>query len=696
MTFRRARIGIDVGGTFTDAVLVDGTGRLMSAKAFTTPSDRSQGVIDAVHAVMPPPTLTLPRERGREGWGDDVRDIVHGSTTGTNALIERTGARTGLLTTAGFRDLLEIGRVMRPMEGIYDMSVDRPLPLVPRRSCLEAIERIGAQGEVLVPLDERSVERAAEMFARQDIEAIAICFLFSFLNPAHERRAAEILARRLPGVAISQSHQISPEYREYERASTTVMNGYLTPVMGDYLDRLKHRFAKELGSATIFVMQANGGATTVDAARTRAVATVNSGPAGGVVAAAWYGRQHGRERVVSVDMGGTSFDIGLIERGTSQVTTEGSFQGLPVKLPILDLHIIGAGGGSIAWVDSAGALNVGPRSAGADPGPACYGRGGRNATVTDANLVLGRLDPVSFHGGSTKLDVATARASIGSIAERLRVCVEEAALGIIKVVNANMVKGIATVTVQRGIDVREFSLLSFGGAGGLHAVDLARELEMREAIVPPLAGVFSAIGLLVADVRHDFVTALGGLTSTSADPNELEQRFDAMESVARQSLRAEGFDDFAIELVRSADLKVTGQTYELTVPLRQPAPVSSEGISALVEAFGQLYRERYAFFFEGEPIELVNLRVAAFGRNASIKLPRFDAQALAPRTSVRPVYFEKLGYVDTSVFQRERLRPGIRLTGPAVIEEATSATLIPAGISADVALDLGLFMRVAS
>jgi N-methylhydantoinase A len=257
-------------------------------------------------------------------------------------------------------------------------------------------------------------------------------------------------------------------------------------------------------------------------------------------------------------------------------------------------------------------------------------------------------------------------------------------------------KGIATVTVQRGIDVREFSLLSFGGAGGLHAVDLARELEMREAIVPPLAGVFSAIGLLAADVRRDFVTALGGLTSTSADPNELEQRFEAMESVARQSLRAEGFDDFAIELVRSADLKMTGQTYELTVPLRQPAPVSSEGISGLVEAFGQLYRERYAFFFAGEPIELVNLRVAAFGRNASIKLPRSDAQALAPRTSVRPVYFEKLGYVDTSVFQRERLRPGIRLTGPAVIEEATSATLIPAGISADVAPDLGLFMRVAS
>jgi N-methylhydantoinase A len=686
MTFRRTRIGIDVGGTFTDAILVDGTGRLFAAKAFTTPADRSQGVIDAIRAVV----------TQRSVAPDQIGDIVHGSTTGTNALIERTGARTGLLTTAGFRDVLEIGRVMRPMEGIYDMSVDRPPPLVPRRSCLEATERIGAQGEVIVPLDERSVERAAEIFARQEVESIAVCFLFSFLNPDHERRAAEILARRLQGVAISQSHQISPEYREYERASTTVMNAYLTPVMGDYLDRLRHRFAKELGGATIFVMQANGGATTVDSARTRAVATVNSGPAGGVVAAAWYGRQHGRERIVSVDMGGTSFDIGLIEHGTSQVTVEGSFQGLPVKLPILDLHISGAGGGSIAWVDSAGALNVGPRSAGADPGPACYGRGGQNATVTDANLVLGRLDPVSFHGGITRLDAAAARAVIGPIAERLRLCVEEAALGIIKVVNANMVKGIATVTVQRGIDVRELSLLSFGGAGGLHAVDLARELEMREAIVPPLPGVFSAIGLLAADVRHDFVTALGGITSTSADLSELERRFAEMESTARQALRAEGFDDPAIDLMRSADLKVAGQTYELTVALPQPALVTTRAISALVEAFGELYRERYAFFFEGEPIELVNLRVAAFGRNASIKLPRFDGEAIAPRTSARPVYFEKLGYVDTPVFARERLRPGTRLSGPAVIEEATSATLIAPGMRADVAPDLGLFMQLAS
>jgi len=688
MMHRRVRIGIDVGGTFTDATIVDGaSGRIFSAKAFTTPADRSHAVIEAIETVMA--EAGLARE--------SVRDIVHGSTTGTNALIERTGARTGLLTTAGFRDVLEIGRVMRPMEGIYDMSVDRPPPLVPRRRCLEAIERIGPQGEIIVPLDVLSVERAAESFARQEVEAVAICFLFSFLNPDHERRAAEILARQLQGVAISQSHRISPEYREYERASTAVINAYLSPVMVDYLDRLNARIANLFGDARLFVIQANGGATTVATARSSAVATVNSGPAGGVVAAAWYGRRHQRERIVSVDMGGTSFDIGLIEHGISQVTTEGSFQGLPVKLPILDLHIIGAGGGSIAWIDSGGALNVGPPSAGAQPGPACYGRGGSEATVTDANLVLGRLDPLSFHGGRTVLDRAAAKAATAVLADRLGLSIEETALGIIKVVNANMVKGITTVTVQRGIDVREFALLSFGGAGGLHAIDLARELEMSEAIIPPLPGVFSAIGLLVADVRHDFVTALGGIITTAADANELERKFQGMEGDARQSLRAEGFPEEVIRLVRSADLKVAGQTYELTVRLPGPSPLTSNGLSALVDAFSRLYRERYAFFFEGEPIELVNLRVAAFGVNDPIELPSLPPQGISSAETgrnIRPVYFEKLGYVETAVFKRDSLRPGMKLPGPAVVEEATSATLIPPGATADVAPDLGLFVRL--
>jgi N-methylhydantoinase A len=691
MTRSAARIGIDVGGTFTDATLIDPeTGRLFSAKAFTTPSDRSQGVIDAIRAVLATSGVAPAH----------VGEVVHGSTTGTNALIERTGATTGLLVTAGFRDVLEIGRVMRPMEGVYDMSVDRPPPLVPRRLCLEARERMGPRGEVLVALDDASVEQAAAEFARQGVAAVAVCFLFSFLNPDHERRAAAILARRLPGVAISLSHKISPEHREYERASTTVMNGYLSPVMNAYLDRLKPRIDDVLAGAKLFIIQANGGATTIENARRRAVATVNSGPAGGVVAAAWYGREHARDRIVSVDMGGTSFDIGLVENGASQVTTEGSFQGLPVKLPIIDLHIIGAGGGSIAWIDAGGALNVGPRSAGAEPGPACYGRGGTEATVTDANLVLGRLDPVLFHGGRTALDVAAARRAVGRIAEALSLSLEDAALGIIKVVNANMVKGIATVTVQRGIDVREFALLSFGGAGGVHAIDLADALEMAEVIIPPMPGVFSAVGLLAADVRHDFVHALGGVVSTAADPDRLERHFQEMESEAIRALAAEGFAGDAIRLVRSADLKVVGQTYELTVPLPQAGPVTPAGILALVDAFGRLYRERYAFFFEGEPIELVNLRLAAFGANEPIKLQLPAgigiADPAAARIGRRPIYFDKTGFLETDVFDRDRLRPGMIMTGPAVVEEPTSVTLIPPGRSATVASDLGLFVKLKS
>lgn len=688
MSQRTARIGIDVGGTFTDATMVDGaTGCVYSAKAFTTPVDRSHGVIDAINAVLAEAGLPLDR----------VRDIVHGSTTGTNALIERTGARTGLLTTAGFRDVLEIGRVMRPMEGVYDMSVDRPPPLVPRRWCLEAVERVGPHGEVITELDETSVERAAEIFAREGVEAVAICFLFSFLNPEHERRAAEILSRRLQNIAISLSHQISPEYREYERASTTVMNGYLTPVMRHYLDRLRERIDNICGDARLFVIQANGGATTVEAARSRAVATVNSGPAGGVVAAAWYGRQHGRNHIVSVDMGGTSFDIGLVEHGASQVTTEGNFQGLPVKLPIIDLNIIGAGGGSIAWIDAGGALNVGPRSAGAVPGPACYGRGGEEPTVTDANLVLGRLDPILFHGGRTKLDVAAARTAVGRLAGPLGLSIEDTALGIIKVVNANMIKGIATVTVQRGIDVRDFALLSFGGAGGLHAVDLARELEMSEAIIPPFPGVFSALGLLVADVRHDFVAALGGMVSTAADPKDLERRFDEMETQARAALKTEGFAPEAMRLVRSADLKVVGQTYELTVPLSDQGCVTAAGINALVDNFARFYRERYAFFFEGEPIELVNLRLTAFGVSEPVQLARFDtggADPAAAQAGSRPVYFEKCGHLESAVLHRDKLRPGMCIAGPAVIEEPTSVTLVPPGTTADVAPDLGLFVKL--
>ena len=577
MAAGNVRVAVDVGGTFTDVTLTDlSSGRIAAAKVLTTPEDRGIGVLSGIHTAFTANQFTL----------DAAREVVHGSTTGTNALIERTGATVGFLTTAGFRDILEIGRIQRPMEGLYDISVDRPPPLVPRHRCLTVRERIGADTSILEPLDEDDVRDAAARFRELGVEAVAICFLSSYLNPVHEQRAAAILAEQLPDCSISISSSLSPEYREYERASTAVINAYLTPVMGAYIDSLQNRIAAEIGNVPLYVIQANGGSTSVDNARTRAVTTVNSGPAGGVVAAAYYGRLHARDKIVSVDMGGTSFDIGLIEDGVSKVTTEGAFQGLPVKIPIIDLHIIGAGGGSIAWIDPGGALNVGPRSAGAEPGPACYGQGGVAPTVTDANLVLGRLNPGYFNGGEMTLDADAARAAVGALSGELGLGLQETALGVIKVVNANMAKGIASVTIQRGIDVRDFSLFSFGGAGGAHAVDLARELSMTEAIIPPMPGTFSALGLLVTEMRHDYVTALGGITSQEVEVAELEAAFLRMEAEGTVELETQGFDVEHIRLARFADLKVVGQTYELSLPIT--GTFDAAGLARLIDAFGDL------------------------------------------------------------------------------------------------------------
>ena len=680
------RLAVDVGGTFTDVVIADERGRgLTGAKVPTTPHDRAVGVIEGVHAAAAAAGIGL----------DSVAEVVHGSTTGTNALIERSGAKVGFLTTAGFRDMLEIGRVQRPMEGLYDFTVDRPPPLVPRHRCLEAVERIDAEGRIVTPLDEASVAAAAEIFAGQQVEAVAICFLFAHLNQEHEDRAAEILAERLPGVPISVSNRMSPEYREYERASTAVMNAYLTPVMDSYLGNLEARIAEAAGGARLSVIQANGGSTSVEQARRKAVTTVNSGPCGGVVAAALYGRRHGRSSMVSVDMGGTSFDIGLIEEGRSRVTTEGDFQGLPVKIPIVDLHIIGAGGGSVAWIDPGGALNVGPHSAGAVPGPACYGQGGAEATVTDANLVLGRLNPDNFNAGRMALDMNAAKRAVGALAEKMGTSLEEAALGVVRVVNANMTRGIATVTIQRGIDVRDFSLVSFGGAGGGHAVALAEELSMAEAVVPPMPGTFSAVGLLATEMRHDYVTATGGIVAAEADIAGLETAFLDMEKQGRDLLAAQGFPADRIRLTRLADLKVVGQTYELLLPLPGQGPVTEAGVAALVAAFGALYRERYAFFFEGEPIEIVNLRLSAEGLNPPVEFPENTGSGESPaaaQSGSRPVFFDGPGWTDTPIFERSRMAHGMMVAGPAVIEEETSATLVPPGRRAAVAADLGLIV----
>ena len=523
------RIGIDVGGTFTDVVLIDDqTGHIHYTKTLTTPNNRAVGVINGLEKIL----AMAAANAGQIDY------IVHGTTTGTNALIERKGARTGLITTDGFRDALEIARIERPDAGLYDIFVDLPAPLVPRYLRVEVNERIGADGQVVRPLDEASVKQVINYLKEQNVEAIAVSLIFSFRNPNHERRIRDLCRELFPETSVSLSSEIAPEFREYERTSTAVINAYLQPVIEHYLDNLVSELHNRYGQVDLRIMQASGGSMTVEDAKGRAVNMVNSGPAGGALAAAFVGRLAGDEQIVGVDMGGTSFDIGLIVGGEPHTSSEGHFEGFPVKIPMIDVHAIGAGGGSLAWIDKGGALNVGPESAGADPGPACYGHGTRPA-VTDANLILGRLNPAYFLGGEMTLDVEQAQQALQMhVADPLGLSVEESAAGIIRVVNANMVRGISTNTVEKGLDVRDFSLLPYGGAGPLHAVDLARELGMKRVIVPPYPGTLSALGLLVANTRYDYVATIAANEDT-VDPTDLETRFAKLEAQGKAQLQAQ-------------------------------------------------------------------------------------------------------------------------------------------------------------
>jgi len=675
------RIGIDVGGTFTDIVLVDDTsGRTHYTKVMTTHHDLAEGVVSGIERIL--------RQVGASFTTVDY--LVHGTTIGTNALIERKGARTGLITTEGFRDVLEIARVERPDAGLYDMNVDLPEPLVPRALRLEVAERIGADGRVVRPLDEASVRRAAAVLKAAEVEAIAVALLFSFRHPAHEQRVGEILREVFPQASVSLSSEIAPEFREFERTSTTVINAYLQPIVDRYLDNLEGRLAERYRRVNLRIMQASGGTMTTEAARGHAVNLVNSGPAGGAQAAALVGRLTGDQQLISVDMGGTSFDIGLIDGGMPRVTSEGEFEGYPVKIPVLDVHAIGAGGGSIAWLDVGGALNVGPMSARSRPGPACYGLGGERPTVTDANLVLGRLNPDYFLGGEMKLDVQAARRAITAyIARPLGLPVEEAASGIIRVVNANMVRGISVNSIEKGYDVRDFSLVPFGGAGPLHAVELAQDLGMRRVIVPPYPGTFSALGLLIADIRYDYVTTLAEAAADVA-PRDLLHRFIEMESLGRAQLRRDGVPPDRIEIVWSADLRYEGQSYELNVPiLHANGDLTSEDVAETVQRFHALHQKVYAYGSAGEAVEFVNLRLAAYGRMPqhqwAVSREQWAVTARQPLVAAhRPVYFPGQGFVQTAIYRRETLPPGTLVEGPCLVEEIASTTVIPPGARGEV------------
>ncbi len=673
------RIGIDVGGTFTDMVLVDDArGKVYYTKTSTTPRDLAQGVINGIDKILSISGAKL----------EEIDYIVgaHGSTIGTNALIERKGAKVGLITTRGFRDVLEIGRVQRPPEGLYDFNVDNPLPLVPRYLRQGVTERVDRDGKVIVPLNESEVEEAVRFFKAEGVEAIAICFLFSFLNPSHERRAAEICKAIYPEALVSLSSELAPEFREYERTSTTVLNAYLQPLTIRYIDNLLGRVQAKYGhKIDLRIMQASGGTMTADMARVSAVRMVNSGPAGGAMAAAYIGRLTEEDHIISVDMGGTSFDIGLIVDGSPRITSDSKFEGFPVKIPIVDVHAIGAGGGSIAWLDVGGVLNVGPQSAAADPGPACYRRGGTEPTVTDANVVLGRINPAYFLGGEMELDYDLAYKAIETrIARPMGISVEEAALGIIKVVDANMEKGISINSIQKGYDVREFALVAFGGAGPLHAVQLAKDLSMKSVVVPTLCGNLSALGLLVSDRRYDYVQTMVEL-SQKLDLEAASRSYQELEARGVEQLRSERVADSDIVVQWLADLRYEGQSYELTVPVPRKAKLTRDDIAEVERAFHDAHQRIYAYSSLDEQIEFVNLRVVVIGKTPAVHFPKQELQGTDPRGALkahRKVMFEGLGWIDTPIYERDLLRAGNVVDGPAVIEERVSNTLLLPGSSA--------------
>ena len=655
------RLGVDVGGTFTDlAAVVDG--RLVLAKVPSVPADQARGVLAVV-----------------ERSGVDPRTVdwlAHGSTVATNALLERRGTRTALVTTAGFRDILEIGRQDRP--ALYDLTRDRPAALVPRSLRFVVRERIGPDG-VLTPLDEESVRAVAARLGAARVESVAVCLLFSFLDPTHERRVGEILRDLLPDVAVTLSSEVLPEFREYERTSTTVADAYLTPRLSSYLHSLAAG-AGRVGLTPPVVMQSSGGVVELDVAAAHAAACVLSGPAGGVVGGAYIAGLSGVQDLLTFDMGGTSTDVATVLDGRVQTTTEAVVAGVPLQLPMVDVHTVSAGGGSIAWVDEGGALRVGPASAGAEPGPAAYRRGGERPTVTDANLQLGYLPDGARLGGDVTLSAAAAGQALQRLGDAVGLAVDEVAAGVVAVADAEMVRALRVITVERGLDPRELSLVAFGGAGGMHACSLAEEMGMTRVLVPYAGGVLSALGLAVGDLRRDYSHARLGLLADLAAA-EVEAEFAQLATAAGRDLPG-------ATLARAADCRYAGQSFELTVPVPD-TPAGDEVLPGIARAFGDAHEQRHGYRMDDEPVQLVAVRLTATiaGERPKITAPPVDPTTQRSRRAARI----DDGWVELDVLPRAALGPGDEVIGPAIVEFGEATCVVRPGWSGRVD-DVGTLM----
>jgi len=636
------RIGVDTGGTFTDFIRLDADG-LTVHKLRSTPADPSQAILAGIAHLT-----------------TEVAEITHGSTVATNALLERKGARIALVTTAGFEDVLLIGRQTR--RELYNFQVEAPRPLVAPGLTFGISERLAYDGSVVTPLMRADLDALVAQLQAAHVDSVAVCFLHSYANPAHELQAANVLTAA--GFAVSASHQILPEYREFERFSTTTVNAYVTPLMSSYLTRLESGLAT---GVPLRIMQSNGGSISASVARQAAVQTILSGPAAGVVGAQALAAASGFTRIIAFDMGGTSTDVALIDHKVG--TTSDSIVGdLPVRLPVLDIHTVGAGGGSVAYLDSGGSLRVGPRSAGAEPGPACYGKGSE-LTVTDANLLLGRLDPAYFLGGRMSLDLPRTQALASPLAKQLGLSVQTLAQGIIRIANANMERAIRVVSVQRGHDPRDFALLAFGGAGGLHACALAESLDISTVLIPEHSGVLSALGMLLADVQKDFSVSI--LKPSSALTSESLARLCApLEIAARADLRAEGFSVEEIELQPALDMRYKGQAYEISIPLTQD----------FHHVFHRVHQRLYGYANAARPTEVVQLRLKAIGKTQKPVFPQHVAKHMPPPppTSMRSAFFGKRAS-PTPVFHRDQLSPGMQSAGPAILITGQSTNIIAPG-----------------
>jgi len=664
------RVATDIGGTFTDLVYVDDNGNFGAAKAHTTPSQFEKGVMDVIEkSGVSPKSIDM---------------FIHGSTVVINALTERKGVKVGLITTKGTRDVLEISRGNRP--DLYNFRYQKPEPFVERYLRFEVEERLNYKGEIITPLNEAQLPDILSFFKKEQVDAIAVCYLHSYINPAHEKRTVELIKQLWPEVAVTASHEITKEWREYERTNTTVLNSYVKPIAGAYIDKLSKNLQEHQVNGNTYIMQSNGGATTFEGAKHSPINMVESGPVAGIYGAAILGQILNEKNIIAFDIGGTTAKCSLITNGEVKVSTDYYIErsddtaGYPLKVPVVDIVEIGNGGGSIAWIDSTGSLKVGPQSAGAMPGPVAYGQGGTDPTTTDANLVAGRLSKKNF---DYEVDMDKVKQAIEEkVSSHYDLTMEEGAMGIIDIANSNMLNALKLISIRKGYDPKDFSMVAFGGGGSMHAAALAQELGVKKVIIPVASAVFSAWGMLMTDLRHDYIqTHIKQLKDI--DLPAINKEWETMIAQAYHQFIEEGMDKDQVVFNRFADMRYIGQEHTVKVPVPN-AEWTQETAEEIIERFHQLHEQNYTFKLPEAQTEIVNLHLTGFGKVDKPVLQKLSVTGKTVKEAlkeVRPVYFKEAGWVQTNIYEREQMEPGMKVMGPAIVEERSATTVIYANQS---------------